>query len=119
MDISEVQSRMNGNFGMKDAVVDFSNLDFGVTGARINLNGTYNLDSESLDFHGKLRLQAKLSQTTTGMKSFLLKAIDPFFKGKDAGTVVAIKITGTKDNPSFGLDRGGVESGESASHKGQ
>jgi hypothetical protein len=119
MHISEVQSQMNGNFGMKDAVVDFANLDFGVTGARINLNGTYNVDSESIDFHGKLKLQAKLSQTTTGMKSFFLKAIDPFFKGKDAGTVVAIKITGTKENPSFGLDRGGAESGESASHKGQ
>jgi hypothetical protein len=109
---------------MKDAVVDFSNLDFGVSGARINLNGTYNLDSESLDFHGKLKLQAKLSQTTTGMKSFFLKAIDPFFKGKDAGTVVAIKITGTKNNPSFGLDRAGPDHGgtnntDSTPHKGQ
>jgi hypothetical protein len=124
MGISAVESQMNGNFAMKDAVVDFSNLDFGVTGARINLNGTYNLDSESIDFHGKLKLQAKLSQTTTGMKSFFLKAIDPFFKGKDAGTVVAIKITGTKDNPSFGLDRGGPDHGgsdstDSTPHKGQ
>jgi len=33
-----------------------------------------------------------------------LKALDPFFKGKNAGTVVPIKITGTKDQPSFGLD---------------
>jgi hypothetical protein len=123
MDISAVESQMNGSFAMKDAVVDFSNLDFGVTGARINLNGTYNLDSESLDFHGHLKLQAKLSQTTTGMKSFFLKAIDPLFKGKDAGTVVAIKITGTKDNPSFGLDRGrpdhGASDNDSAPHKGQ
>jgi hypothetical protein len=119
LDINAVESQMNGNFTMKEATVDFSNLDFGVTGARINLNGTYNLDSESLDFHGKLKLQAKLSQTTTGMKSFFLKAIDPFFKGKDAGTVVAIKITGTKDNPTFGLDHGGSDNAESAPHKGQ
>jgi hypothetical protein len=58
------------------------------------------------------------------MKSFFLKAIDPFFKGKDAGTVVAIKITGTKDNPSFGLDRGGPDhpgsdNTDAAPHKGQ
>jgi hypothetical protein len=48
---------------------------------------------------------AKLSQTTTGPKSFFLKALDPFFKGKNAGTILAIKITGTKDRPAFGLDR--------------
>jgi hypothetical protein len=35
-----------------------------------------------------------------------LKALDPFFKGKNAGTVLAIKITGTKDKPEFGLDHG-------------
>ena len=33
-------------------------------------------------------------------------ALDPFFKGKDAGTVLRIKVTGTKDNPTFGIDRG-------------
>jgi len=120
LDITDVVSELKGNFGLKNAVVDFSSLDFGVAGAAINLSGTYNLDSEALDFHGKLKLQAKLSQTTTGAKSFFLKAIDPFFKGKDAGTVLAIKVTGTKDNPSFGLDRGKSDaSAEPPAHKGQ
>jgi hypothetical protein len=50
-------------------------------------------------------LDAKLSQTTTGVKSFLLKAVDPFFKGKNGGTDIPFKITGTKDHPVFGLDR--------------
>lgn len=121
MDITDVVSEMKGTFGLKSAVVDFSDLNFGVTGANVNLNGTYNLDTEALDFHGKLKLQAKLSQTTTGVKSFFLKAVDPFFKGKDAGTVVAIKITGTKDNPSFGLDHdhGKSEANQSEPGKGQ
>jgi len=121
MDITDVVSEMKGTFGLNNAVVDFSDLNFGVTGANINLNGTYNLDTEALDFHGQLKLQAKLSQTTTGVKSFFLKAVDPFFKGKDAGTVVAIKITGTKDNPSFGLDhdKGKPDANQSDPHKGQ
>jgi hypothetical protein len=121
MDITDVVSQMRGRFDLKNAVVNFSDLNFGVTGADINLNGTYNLDTEGLDFHGQLKLQAKLSQTTTGMKSFFLKAVDPFFKGKDAGTVVAIKITGTKDNPSFGLDHdhGKSDSSQPEPHKGQ
>lgn len=119
MDISNVVSEMKGSFGLKNAVVNFSNLDFGVTGAAINLSGTYNLDSEALDFHGQLKLKAKPSQTTTGVKSFFLKAVDPFFKGKDAGTVLAIRITGTKDNPTFGLDHGKSDDSDAPAHKGQ
>lgn len=107
MDINSVVSEMKGNFQVSNGVVTFSNLNFGVVGALLNLSGTYNLDNGGLDFHGKLMLQAKLSQTTTGAKSFFLKALDPFFKGKNAGTVLQIEITGTKDNPAFGLDRRG------------
>ena len=74
MDINSVISDMKGDFGMRDAVLNFSDLRFGVTGAAINLTGTYNLDNEQLDFHGKLKLKAKLSQTTTGVKSFLAES---------------------------------------------
>ena len=120
LDISNVESDMKGDFGLRHAVVNFSDLQFGVIGAAIKLTGTYNLDTEEMDFHGKLKLKAKPSETTTGMKSFFLKAIDPFFKGKDAGTVLAIKITGTKDNPSFGLDHGGPSPpADSSAPKGQ
>ncbi|MFY9529899.1 MAG: AsmA-like C-terminal region-containing protein [Candidatus Acidiferrales bacterium] len=118
MDINSVLSEMRGNFRVSDGIVTFSNLRFGVAGASLNLSGTYNLDSGALDFHGKLMLQAKLSQMTTGAKSFFLKALDPFFKGKNAGTVLPIKITGTKDSPTFGLDHGGASNkGESSPRK--
>ena len=60
-------------------------------------------EKEELDFHGKLRMQAKLSQTMTGVKSFMLKAFDPFFR-KNGQTEVPIKITGQREHPSFGLD---------------
>jgi len=40
---------------------------------------------------------------TTGWKSFLLKALDPFFKKHNAGAVIPIRVGGTRDNPSFGL----------------
>jgi hypothetical protein len=107
MNINNVVSEMKGRFQVSDGVVTFSNLSFGVVGALLNLNGTYNLDNGGLDFHGKLMMRAKLSQTTTGAKAFFLKSLDPFFKGKNAGTVLQIKITGTKDKPAFGLDHGG------------
>lgn len=100
----DVVSQLKGKFGVVKGVVTFSELSFGVTGATVALRGTYGLDNNDLDFRGRLLMDAKLSQTTTGVKSFFLKAVDPFFRGKNGGTDVPIKITGTKDHPSFGLD---------------
>jgi hypothetical protein len=39
----------------------------------------------------------------TGTKSFFLKVIDPFFSKGSAGTVIPIHITGTRDDPVFGV----------------
>jgi hypothetical protein len=96
-------SQLKGNFVLDNGVITFRGLTFSVTGAEVALNGKYGLDKEDLDFHGKLRMQAKISQTTTGAKSFVLKAVDPFFR-KNGQTVLPIKITGQRDHPSFGLD---------------
>jgi len=96
-------SQLRGNFVLDNGVISFRGLTFSVTGARVALNGTYGLEKEDLDFYGKLLMQAKISQTTTGMKSFVLKAVDPFFR-KNGETEVPIKITGQREHPSFGLD---------------
>jgi uncharacterized protein involved in outer membrane biogenesis len=100
-------SDLAGRFRLRDGVVTFSNLTFKVPGATVLLNGSYGLETEGLDFRGQLRLAAPLSQTTTGAKSFFLKLLDPFFKKKDAGAVLPIKIQGTREKPDFGLDVGG------------
>jgi hypothetical protein len=50
-----------------------------------------------------LRLQAKLSQTVTGKKSFFLKAVDPFFNKEGAGTLLPITITGKREAPTLGV----------------
>jgi len=107
-DISEVASDLHGNFQVANGVVKFSSLSFAVQGASVHLDGTYNIDSTAMDFQGDLLMQAKLSQTTTGAKSFFLKAADPFFKGKNGGSDVPITIAGTKDHPTFGLGKRGV-----------
>jgi hypothetical protein len=96
-------SQLKGNFVLDNGVITFRGLTFSVTGAEVTLNGKYGLEKEDLDFYGKLRMQAKISQTTTGAKSFVLKAVDPFFR-KNGLTEVPIKINGQRDHPSFGLD---------------
>src|SRR5215470_264525 len=90
---------LKGRFDLQKGLATFSNLLFTIPGASLDLAGGYGLHSEELDFRGRLRLEAKLSQTTTGVKSFFLKAVDPFVKGKDAGTILPVKVTGTREKP--------------------
>jgi len=97
-------SALKGKFDVNKGLITFSELSFAIPGASVQLAGTYEMTGGEMNFHGKLRMDAKLSQMTTGAKSFFLKAVDPFFKGKHGGTEIPIKITGTKDHPSFGLD---------------
>lgn len=96
-------SNLQGHFAMGGGIVTIRNLVFEVPGANVELNGTYALADEKLDFYGTLKLDAKLSQMTTGVKSFFLKAVDPFFRKGDI-TELPIKVTGTREHPSFGLD---------------
>jgi hypothetical protein len=101
-----VVSNLKGRFILKNGVLTFSKLTFNVPGADVAIEGNFGLMNESLDFHGIVKMQAKVSQMTTGFKSFLLKAVDPLLKRKNAGTVLAIKIGGTRSAPQFGLDVG-------------
>jgi len=96
-------SDLSGDFRMSKGVILFRRLTFQIEGASIELAGTYGLVGGELNFAGQLRLQAKLSQTVTGTKSFFLKAVDPLFEKGGSGTVLPIRITGTKDNPVFGV----------------
>jgi hypothetical protein len=97
-------SNFKGQFRLNNAVMTFTKLSFSVPGALVSLEGRYGLTSEELDFHGSMRLQAKVSQTTMGIKSFLLKAVDPLFEKNGAGTVLPLDVTGTRDHPSFKVD---------------
>jgi hypothetical protein len=97
-------SNLQGRFKMNKAKVAFSDLTFDVEGASVALGGIYDIDGGQMDFRGKLRMHAKLSQTMTGWKSVMLKPFDQFFQGKNGGSEIPIKITGTREHPSFGPD---------------
>jgi hypothetical protein len=96
-------SDMGGHFRMNKSVVNFEPIMFSVEGAKVVLDGNYAIRGEVLDFNGELQLHAKLSQLTTGVKSLLLKPMDPFYSKKGAGTVIPISITGTRDAPTIAV----------------
>jgi len=109
-----VHSDLKGTFRFADAVISFPQLEFQVPGTRVNLTGIYSLDGNQFDFHGKARLDAKLSQMVTGWRAILLKPVDPFFSKDGAGTEIPVKITGTKSEPHFGTDFGHKDESKSA-----
>jgi hypothetical protein len=105
--INQVLSAMSGEFRLDNEVLTFRSLSFRVPGAHVDLAGAYDLDADSLDMRGSLRLAAKVSQTMSGWKRWVLKPVDPFFSKKGAGTFLRIKVEGSSKQPKFGLDRGG------------
>jgi hypothetical protein len=103
--VDEVRATLDGSFRLSRGVIEFSRLRFTIPGADVALVGSYAFDTEAVDFRGKLRLQATVSQTMTGWKRWALKPADPFFAKDGAGTQLQIRIDGTRDQPRFGRDR--------------
>ena len=105
-DSATVLSDLKGQVILKDGTARFSNLSFSVPGASAHMQGTYNLISEKIDLHGTLKTESSPANTTGGAKAVILKMLGPFFKKKAVGYEMPVKITGTYDHPSFGLDLG-------------
>ena len=105
-DSESVLSDLKGHVVVKDGTAKFSDLSFSVPGALARMNGTYNLVSEKIDLRGTLTTKEEVSKTTHGVKALFLKVLDPFLKNKSAGYITPVKISGTYDHPSFGLDLG-------------
>jgi AsmA-like protein len=107
--VTHVASNFRGEFRLADNVLSLREGAFSMPGAMAQVGGTYGLGNEALDFDGTVRLKATISQTAGGgMKSVLLKVVDPLFKRDGAGAVLPITIKGTRKEPKFGLDFGRV-----------
>jgi hypothetical protein len=105
VDKPRVASDFQGRFKLGGGRLLLPEVSFEVPGARVELAGSYALKNETLDFKGQLLLDARISQTTTGWRSLLLKVVDPLFKGKSGrGSAIPIKIGGSRSAPAFGLD---------------
>jgi hypothetical protein len=103
-DPASVVENLKGHIAMNHAIATFSDLSFSVPGALAHVHGTYGLLTEQVNLHGTLQIDNKLSKESKGVKSVLLKSVEPFFKKKNGGEIVPIKIGGTFGHPSYGLD---------------
>src|SRR5207248_1410063 len=94
-----------GRFNLSNGHLAVPTVTFDVPGAVVELHGQYGMKHEDITFDGNLYMDAKISQTATGFKSLLLKAVDPWFR-RNGRTVVPLKISGSRSNPKFGVDVG-------------
>ncbi|HXJ86545.1 MAG TPA: AsmA-like C-terminal region-containing protein [Candidatus Binatia bacterium] len=105
-DPDTVLTDLRGTVDLFHSVGHFANLDFRVPGANARLHGTFNVMNYRIDLHGNMKVDTNISKTTTGVKSLLLKIMDPFFRKKKKGEIVPVHILGTYEKPQFGLDLG-------------
>jgi hypothetical protein len=110
--IDDVASRMATKFTLRNGVFTYRGLSFNVQGATVRLDGTHSLRSKAVDLSGVVLLNATVSQTQTGFRSWLLKPFDPLFRKNGAGTRLAIKVAGTQDQPKVGLEIGRTLKGQ-------
>jgi len=101
-----VTADFQGAFYLRNSQLSLPDLRFTLPGANVSLRGTYGLRSGAIDFQGTAKLDATVSQMTTGLKSKLLRPLDPLFRHDGAGTVIPIEIGGTRGQPSFKIDIG-------------
>jgi len=99
-----VVSNFSGAFVLRLGSLSFSSLQFAVPGALVQLAGVFDLKAETLDFAGHLLLDAPLAETTTGVKSLMARAAQPFFRRPGGGSRLPIRISGPRAKPEFGLD---------------
>lgn len=104
-DGENVFSDLRGHVLLTGGVAHFSTLRAQVPGAVANMHGTYGLENQRINLHGMLFLQAKLSQATSGIKSVLLKPLEPFLKkNRRGGAKMPASITGTYSHPKYSTD---------------
>ena len=103
-DGQSVVSNMSGKFVMKDSRLTFTGLSFAVPGAVVQLDGTYEMRGETLNFTGYLLTEATLADMTSGIKSVIARLAQPLFSRKGGGSRLPIRISGPRAKPAFGLD---------------
>jgi hypothetical protein len=102
-----VVSNFGGRFKLANGHLTLPDLTFAVPGAKVELAGGYALKPETLDFKGQVVTDAAMSEMVTGWRKWLMKPADAIFRKpkKDGkGSVIPIKVTGTRNDPKFGID---------------
>jgi hypothetical protein len=106
--IVDVAAEFAGNFHLQTSDLTFSQLQFAVPGVQAQMRGSYGLHSERVNFAGDVKLQARVSQTMSGVAHYILIPFDPLFMKHGAGTYLPVTVGGTRQHPEVRLQLGKI-----------
>jgi len=98
---AQVSEDLRGDVRLREGTAQVSRAVFAMPGAVARGSGTYDVVTEAIDLRGELAMRATLSKAAGGLKSILLKPLDPWFKKDGAGAVLPVRISGTYSHPVF------------------
>lgn len=99
-----VLSQIRGNIQLRNGIASMRDITFTVPGSDARLHGTYSLLAQRVDLHGTPDTRGNLSDTTSGFKAIVVKAITPLFKKRNSMRIVPFDITGTYGHTSVSID---------------
>ena len=105
-----VPSDLAGSVTLRNGIAHLRDVTFGIPGAVATGGGTYALKSKQVNLQGVVRMEANVSEATSGFKSVLLKPFNFIFRKKDQGkrgATLPVSIVGTYPRPRYraGLTR--------------
>jgi len=104
--LPKIPGNLSGHVDLFDGVAHFSKLSFTIPGAHASMHGTYSFMDETIDLHGQLEVETKFSATATGPKGLVTRVVEPLFaKSRGKGEILPVKLTGSYDHASYGLDK--------------
>lgn len=92
-----------GHISDFSGVAHLEHIHMQAPGITSSVEGTFELHQKLLNLHGELVTAGKLSDTTSGFKSFLLKVVKPLWKKNGAQQTIPYEITGTPSHLKFKL----------------
>jgi AsmA-like protein len=106
-DLPDPRASLQGQVDLLDGVAHFSQLSFSLPGAIAHMQGAYNLNDERVNLQGELVVDKKFSKTANNLPSRVITWAGEklFAKSTGAGEILPVKLTGTYDHPSFGIQK--------------
>lgn len=95
---------LRGIIHVRNGVADISHATFHVPGADATAHGTYGLVDHRVDLKGTLDTSGHLSETTSGVKALLLKAVTPLFHKRGGERIVPFEIGGSYGQTKVTID---------------
>jgi hypothetical protein len=94
---------IRGSISDRDGVASLANIRIEAPGIQGQMEGTFALRDKSINLNGVLQTTGKLSDTTPGMKSLMLKALGPLWPRRASVQLIPFRISGTASHPTFKL----------------